>query len=224
MEFLLSLVALVLVIVVITGALRRPGKDNMKRISDGYFYFMAFVALMVMYWGAADLIRVILEKWWIGGVSQVTSNYYYNSTSPRFSGSSYAYEQWLRGVSLRVSALLVAVPIWYFHWHKATSRPKEEIDVTGKRAYTFAIVLVMGLSSIGMMIGALYLGMNAMLGISLSDNEIRSLTYLLPYSVGALALWTSHWKVWHRSREEELAAVKMQQEAVSAPVSAEVKS
>ena len=196
--------AIIVIVAVVISALRRPvNKDNMRKFGDGYFYFMAFVALFVIYWGAADLIRIILEKAWLGGITPGYDSYNYYSNTP-----NYAYEQWLRGISLRVSAVLVAFPIWFFHWHKATSRPKEEVDVSGKRAYTFAVVLVMGLSSIGMLIGAMYLGINSLLGITLSSGEIQALAYLLPYSVGALGLWYFHWKIWHAGRQEELAEAK----------------
>lgn len=201
---LIGLAVPILAIVGLVSLLGRHGSETKKRITDSYFYFMAFVAILVLYWGVADLFRVILEKWWVGGVSSSTSYYRYQATN-------YAQEQWLRGLSLRVSAILVSLPIWFFHWHKAISKAKEEIDEVGKKSYAFAIVLIMGLSSIGMLIGALYLGVNALLGITLSGDEKQSLAFLLPYSIGALALWLSHWKIWHEGRAKEMAEVKMEE-------------
>jgi len=184
----------------------RPGSSAKKKIGDGYFYFMAFVSMMVLYWGLSDLVRIILEKVWLGGISP--------STNYRYSGSvTYAQEQWLRGLSLRVSAIMVSLPMWFFHLHKAINKSKEEIDALGKKAYSYAFVLVMGLASIGMLIGALYLGVNALLGISLSTGEKQSLAYLLPYSVGSLSLWWVHWKMWHASRLEEMVAIKTEEQA-----------
>ncbi len=205
MSSLIFFIAFVALIIWGISAMAKSGTTGKRKFGDGYFYFMAFVALMVLYWGVADLFRIILEKWWLGGVSPSTGYNTYGRTA------SYANEQWLRGLSLRVSAILVSVPIWLFHWHKAVSRPKEEIDEAGRRAYNFAIVLVFGLSSIGMLIGALYLGVNALLGITLNSGEKQSLAYLLPYSLGSLALWWSHWKVWHAARTEEMAAAKAEE-------------
>ena len=178
----------------------KPGSAAKRRFSDGYFYFMAFVTLMVLYLALADLARLILEKWWLGGISPNTSTYVYSGYVPSRSLVN-TQEQWLRGLSLRVSAILVSLPIWFFHLHKAIAKSKEEIDESGKRAYSFAFVLVMGLSSIGMLIGAMYLGVNAMLGITLSLGEKQALAYLLPYSIGALTLWWVHWKMWHETRQ-----------------------
>lgn len=200
-----SLIFYLIFIALLIGALvalTRSGTGK-RKFGDGYFYFMAFIALMVLYWGAADLLRIILEKWWLGGITGSSRGYYYGQ-SP-----TYANEQWLRGISLRISAVLVSLPIWFFHWHKAINKAKEEVDEVGKRAYSFAVVLIMGLSSIGMMIGALYLGVNSLLGITLSTSEKQSFAYLLPYSLGALVLWWAHWQIWHASRKLEMAETPM---------------
>lgn len=207
MQFLIGLVAVLAIIGVLISEVVRPGKDKAKKFGDGYFYFMAFVALLVLYWGVADLFRIILEKVWIGGITPRYVDYGYANTS-------YAYETWLRGISLRVSAILVAVPIWLFHWHKATSKAKEEMDIAGHQTYLFAVVIVMGLSSIGMLIGALYFGVNAMLGISLSDDEFETFAYLLPYSLGAVGLWWAHWRIWQAKRKELAAVAVVKEEEV----------
>lgn len=188
----------------LVSIVKKPGEENKKRFKDTYFYFMALVALFVLYWGVADLLRVILDKWWTGGVASNTTRYI----------STYSQEQWLRGLSLRVSAILVSLPIWFFHWHKAVAKAKEEVDEAGLRAYSFIVVLVMGLSSIGMLIGALYLGVNALLGIALNTGEKHTLAMLLPYSLGALVLWWTHWKIWHEGRKKAIANEELKIENV----------
>lgn len=195
--FLIGLVIPVLAIIGLVSLFTKKGTDGKRKFGDGYFYFMAFVALMVLYWGVSDLWRIIFEKWWVGGVSPSTGYYGYGASA------SNSYEQWLRGLSLRISSILVSLPIWFFHWHKATSRPKEEMDEAGKKAYSFVVVLFTSLFSIGMLIGAAYLGINALLGITLSTAEKKSLAFLLPYSIGALTLWLTHWRVWHAGRGKE---------------------
>jgi hypothetical protein len=199
-EFLVFLGLIVFAIVGLVAIFGRQGSTTKRKFSDGYFYFMAFISLMVLYWGLADLVRVILEKWWVGGISATSSYRYVGAVN-------YAQEQWLRGLSLRVSAILVSLPMWFFHLHKAVSKSKEEVDESGKRAYSFAFVLVMGLSTIGMLIGSLYLGMNAILGITLSSGEKQGLAFLLPYSIGSLLLWWIHWRMWHESRMKEMTEV-----------------
>jgi hypothetical protein len=195
---LVILAILVLAVVGLVSLLRKSaGGENKHKFSDAYFYFMSFVSLIVIYGALADLARIILSRWWV------------DSTLMRSST-----DQWLRWLSLRISAVLVALPVWFFHWHKATTKPKEEVDETSKRSYAFAFVIVMGLSGLGMTIGAAYLGVNALLGIALTTVEKQALAFALPYSLGALFLWFTHWKMWHASRAKEMVEVKKSEEEI----------
>lgn len=167
----------------------RP-REGQAHGKDTYFYVVSFVVLMVLTWAVTDLLRIMLEQ--ILGVGD--SVYSYSRTS------SSSQAELLRRVSLRLSTLVVALPIWAFHWYKVSMKKKEEIDVHSRKSYALAMMVITTLWVIGTGTGLVYLGFNAMLGVG--ENANRAIPYLLPYSMAGVILWVSHYQVWRRIKEE----------------------
>jgi hypothetical protein len=88
------------------------------------------------------------------------------------------------------------------------------------KVYTILVAVISALSSIGMMIGALYLSLRFLLGTSMTQTDKQSLSTMLPYGLLSLALWISHLKMWQTAREktenktdEVVASVVVEKEA-----------
>ena len=148
---------------------------------DAYFYIVCFLALMPLFWGVADLGRVILEDKW--------------DTRTYYSYSSRSAEDDLRRVSMRMSAIVVALPLFAFHWHKASSRKKEETDWDSRKTYTMGVLIVSTLLVLVVGIWLVYHGFNAVLGVATQDVKAQ-MAYALPYAATAAGVWLWHIRLW----------------------------
>jgi hypothetical protein len=170
---------------------RNRGEKAENAGKDAYYYVISFILVMVLYWAVADLFRIILEQ--VLGVGAAASRYSYS-----YSSGTGSQENLLRGVSLRLSTILVGFPIWAFHWYKASKKPKEEMDYHSRKSYAFVIMVMTSFGVIGTGIGLVYQTMNAVLGVG--QNISESMAYLLPYALAGAGVWIGHYLVWKEAK------------------------
>jgi len=183
---LLSTVMTLAVIGVILYAIFRPRAKSEQHGKDAYFYIVAFVVLMPLFWGVADMGRLMLQQAW--GLGQ--PSYVYSSV--RSSGS---YEANLRAISLRMSTIVVALPLFVFHLWKPSSRKREDMDWSSRKAYSLAVLLLATLMVLVTGIWLVYQGFNFALGVPGTDAK-EQLAYVLPYATASLAVWGYHMRMW----------------------------
>ena len=163
-----------------------------------YFFIFSFITLGVLFWGVADLIRVILEYNWTG--AEVGRSYI------RYSPDSFT-----RSVALRLASVIVALPIWFFHWYNLSEHfPKSEETADFKITFktfknylylisglTLAIVLVFG-------IWFVYQGLAFFLGAS--NITVGSFAAPVGYTTVALVAFIYHFSVLRGSKLKNLEA------------------
>lgn len=178
-----SVVVLLLGLFLIGGVVYmvfKPRQRHGTEGRDGYFYIVGFIGLLVLCWGIGDLGRILLEGP-LGIVNRYASS-----------------ESELRRVSLRLSALLVALPVWAFHWIKASSKTHELMDWFSRKVYATATLVISSLALLGFGSGLVYQGLNSALGISMNK---EAMSFFLPYSVVAFVVWILHFKIYREVRE-----------------------
>ncbi|KKU99425.1 MAG: hypothetical protein UY33_C0032G0019 [Candidatus Amesbacteria bacterium GW2011_GWA1_48_9] len=111
MEAAISLVIGLAIIGGIVYLVFRPKGQAGDEGRDAYFYIVAFLGLVILFWAAADLGRVILEQQWVTDI-------YWRGRQ----------DETLRKVSLRLATILVTLPVFAFHWFKASMKSGEEMD------------------------------------------------------------------------------------------------
>ncbi|OGD02969.1 hypothetical protein A3D85_01760 [Candidatus Amesbacteria bacterium RIFCSPHIGHO2_02_FULL_47_9] len=189
MDSFFSLVMGLAILGVVLYAVFRPKeKSEGHGGKDAYFYIVMFLALMPLFWGVADLGRLGLE-----GVWDIRSSYTYGQRSA---------EDQARRISLRMSAIVVALPVYVFHWYKAGSRKKEEMDWGSKRSYMVAVLILSLILVLTVGIWLVYQGFNALLG-AVSRDVKQQVAYALPYAVVSAAVWGWHMKGWQELKKQE---------------------
>jgi len=161
-------------------ALFRPREKGEKRGWDLYYYIVIFISIALLFWAISDLGRVWLEQLWNTG----TSYYYQASRSDIF----------LRRISLRLSTLLVALPIFAFHYTKATLKKDEELDYHSRKTYAMMVLILSSLVVLGCGTGLVYQGMNFALGVS--EKPTQALAFFIPYTISGLMVWVMHYRIW----------------------------
>lgn len=188
MESLLMFVIGIAILGGIVYVLIRPHGGESHGGRDIYFYVVAFITLCLIYWAVADLFRVKLEEWWETGSRYTT------------------VDSDLRRLSLRLSTLVVALPVWAFHWFKAVMKPVEEQDKASRRLYTVSVLVLLSLILLGTGTGLVYQGFNSLLGISGTDAR-EALTFMLPYGVVTAGVWGWHMKMYLGMKEKKMEEV-----------------
>jgi hypothetical protein len=176
---------LALIILIIYLLVKKKGNDNVN-LHHAYYYLVSFVTLGILFWAVPDLIRLLLDKY----VFTETTSYSYSSYS------SSAQNIFLKRIAGRLSATIVAFPVWGFHWMKANPpKPDESFNNKYRKSYFLAVVIV---SITFMLIGwpyLLYTLISKVLGVT--DNNINEiLSTSIPYTFSATFLWLTHFKVW----------------------------
>ena len=155
-------------------------------IKRAYFYIFSFIALGILFFGIADLIRVFLDFNW-GGPTFETFGRTLSLTKDSFS----------RNVSFRLATIIVALPIWFFHWsYLANNLTKVEdphdlrITFRTHKSYlylvsgiTLGIIIIFGIYFV-------YQFLNLLLGVS--DIKIKSFAAPVGYALTALATFIYH--------------------------------
>jgi hypothetical protein len=179
MNSLLSGVMMLVIVGVVLYLIFRPKASGAGK--DAYYYIISFMALVLLYWAAADVVRVILERLWNSGT-------YYGGDLSTI----------LQKISLRLSTFVVGFPVWAFHWYKAVMKKEADIDISSRKSYATAILFISTLIILGAGTGLVYQGFNALLGIG-KDAE-KTLAYLIPYTALAVGMWLMHYKMWAHKR------------------------
>lgn len=156
---------------------------GMKR---AYFYIFSFITLGILFFGIADLIRVLLEYG-----SKTSTSYGY--------GYGYSYqESFTRNVSFRLATIIVTLPIWLFHWTHILGNLKKLQDPHDLRltfkAHKSYLYLILGLTLITIIvfgIGFVYQILNFILGAS--TVQLRNFAAPLGYTVTAVAMFVYHY-------------------------------
>src|SRR3989344_1865301 len=180
MEGLITVVIVLAVAGAIVYALFRPREKGEKRGWDLYYYIVIFISIALLFWAISDLGRVWLEQLWNTG----TSYYYQASRSDIF----------LRRISLRLSTLLVALPIFAFHYTKATLKKDEELDYHSRKTYAMMVLILSSLVVLGCGTGLVYQGMNFALGVS--EKPPQALAFFIPYTISGLMVCVMHYRIW----------------------------
>ncbi len=162
-----------------------------------YFFIFSFIALGVLFWGIADLVRVILEYNW-GGVEVVRSY-----------GRYYSQDSFTRSVALRLASIIVALPIWFFHWYNLSENfPKieEAIDlrITFKTFRNY-LYLISGLTLMVVLIFGIWF-VYQILAFLLGASNINVGSFAAPigYTATALAIFIYHFSVLRGARFKEI--------------------
>lgn len=139
----------------------------------GYFYIMSFLALVALYWAFADIGRLVLSKMM--------------DKLPYYLASNYT-----RDFSLRISTIIVALPIFVFHWAGANPKDKEKIDHEGRRTFSMAVMILAGTVTLIGGTRLVYETVNSVLGVVTTS----PLEMILPYVLPAAVLWVWNYKIW----------------------------
>lgn len=165
---------------------RKKGEER-KGPRHAYFYLISFVTMGVMYWAAADMVRIAVTR---------TSSLNYNY--------GYYQEQQAKQVAARLAAIIVALPLWAFHWMKANPRRGEAVDLESKRGYALATVVVTMIIMLITWPFAIYYILTWAMGIS-ETNLGEMIPSLLAYAIPGTGLWWVHFKMWRGLGEGEKA-------------------
>lgn len=183
-------------------------EQNMGQgIKRAYFYIFSFITLGILFFGVADLIRVILDFNLLG--SQ-TENF----------GRSYLHtrDSFTRNVSFRLATIIVALPIWFFHWmHLEDNLPKiqdpYELKITF-RTYKSYLYLVSGISLAVIIIFGIwfvYQLLNLLLGVS--NIKLGSFAAPIGYTITSLAIFAYHFLALKSEKFQQI-----EQKVISHPV------
>jgi ribosomal protein L40E len=167
-------------------------------IRRAYFYIFSFVTFGILFFGIADLIRVILDFNW-GGQAIESFGRTFSITRDSFS----------RNVSFRLATIIVTLPIWFFHWfHLETNLSKiedpYELRITF-RTHKSYLYLVSGITLVVVIIFGIwfvYQFLNLLLGVS--DIRLQSLAAPVGYTLTALVTFVYHFSILRSRRFQEV--------------------
>lgn len=162
----------------------RKSHEGSSGVRHAYYYFVSFLTLAVLYWAVADFIRII----WANN-SSVASQYYYNDS-----------DRYLRSIAGRLSAIIISLPVYAFHWMKATP-PDGEIDVLSRKTYALGIVIC---SIVIMLVSwsfLFYYLITWALGVA-EPGYSQTVPGLVSYSVPATLIWILHFNIWRKLNDK----------------------
>ena len=176
----------------------RKGGNEAGRMHHAYYYLISFISLAILFWAVSDLTRLLLKQFiFIDKGSSLVFN-------PL---STTAYNTFLKGISAKIAAIIVAFPVWGFHWMKANPPRPEEVDVKSRRTYSISIVVI---TMIIMLIGwpfLIYTVISKVLGVE-DRNVSDILSTFIPYTISATALWLMHFIMWRKISSSEAKETK----------------
>lgn len=184
---LIGVIVLVLLIAgtfLILRALFSRGTTSQKldSVKRGYYYLISFITLSVLFFAVSDLLSLILFTFFSTG------------SSPQ-----YSYDTFARGIALRTATVIVALPVYFYHWLaalKRTETPDEEIrnyEIREKRGYT---QVVMVLSTLSLLIfGVRFVYILLLFGLGVSGVTLAEFSGAVAYALPAFAIWMYHLKV-----------------------------
>jgi len=163
----------------------------------GYFFLISLISLGVLFFGVADLVRILVEHNWLGGSSSIGYSGYYSQDS------------FIRSVSFRLATVIVAFPVWILHWfHILDQLPKvsdpHEQKLTFRifRAYLY---LISGISAVFVLIFGIWL-LTIVLSFLLGSTggTWRELSAPLGYGLTSVAVFFYHFFMLRDEKFESL--------------------
>lgn len=150
-----------------------------------YFQIASFLLLVVVWWSFADLSRLFFERL-VGfpeaGSSSYGGDYYREGT---FKAHPSDLERFSRQLSVRVSALLVALPLFLYHYLQAGRRGVH-------KTYYAVITFLSGGATVVTLVLFVRMVVEVLVGLRL-DHELMS--QALPYLLASGAIWIYHFRL-----------------------------
>jgi hypothetical protein len=181
--FSLSVPLLIIGMVFYFASRHRKNETGSPR--HAYYYYAIFMALAILYIALSDLIRLLSNTWLI------SDNY----------NSLYMQQSLLRQIAGRLSAILVALPFWAFHWMKANP-PDGKIDKYSKRTYSLFVVIILSMNILVGWSFLFYFLITWALGVMESD-FLENIIVMLSYAIPGTFIWIWHFISWRKLNEEE---------------------
>lgn len=186
---LLGLLPLAVIGFVIYLVIRKKPEGQKTGPRLAYFFLVSFITLGMMYWAIGDMVRLLTDT---------STTVSYRSTS--------AEEQMLRGVAGRLAVIMVALPLWAFHWFKANPKKGLPTDDEAKKAYALAVVICTMLVMLVTWPLAIYYLLTWVMGVA-ETSWVETIPTALTYAVLGLLLWGLHFGMWRRLNKEEVKVV-----------------
>lgn len=163
----------------------RKSHESRGGVRHAYYYFVSFLTLAILYWAFSDLIRLVWTQ-----DSNSYSYTYYNSS-----------ERFLKAIAGRLSAIIISLPVWAFHWMKATPPQGEAVDVVSRKSYALFVVICTIVIMLATWSFLFYYLITWALGVAETDIA-RNLPGLISYSIPATALWLWHFNMWRKLNDK----------------------
>jgi len=164
----------------------------------GYFFLISLISLGVLFFGVADLIRILVAHDWFGGGAVSYSSYSY-----------YSQDSFVRSVSFRLATVIVAFPVWILHWFhiqdqlpKMTDVHEQKLTFRTFRAYLY---IVSGISALLVLIFGIWL-LTIILSFLLgaTGGTWRELGAPLGYGLVAVAVFVYHFFILRDEKIDQL--------------------
>jgi hypothetical protein len=164
---------------------------NVRRL---YYYAVAFTGLVFVWLGAIDVVQVIVD--WVSGQSLIV-------------GQSI----WLEPLATGLSRLVIAAPIWAYHWQigeKAARREDEagraERASAPRRVYLYGVALIGGLVILYYLAQVVYRLLLVLAGDPIADFAGAESAADLARCIIAGAIWVVHFMAIRRDGQISAAA------------------
>ena len=164
----------------------------MQRIRRLYVYLAAFVALGMVVFGLANLLRLLLDT--LTGVGDDGSLFFSGDDSVR------------RQLALFGAVTAVGLPVWLVHWGMAERAARDNDDGGAERASDerrFFLAVLVGLATLVPATIASWRLAAGLLGRLLGQNDPISLSGPIGTAIVAGGLWAYHWRVGRRDEERD---------------------
>jgi hypothetical protein len=158
------------------GGSKNESKYNSAR--RGYYYLVSFITLCAVYFSFNELLSLVLTA--------------LADANP----AGYSYDTFARAVALRTATLLVAIPVFAYHWmiaNKKLSMEDQEVrqyEVNQRRSYVQLVLVIATL--ILLVVGARFLYLGLLLALGVSGTNLASFFYPLAYTLGTSFVWGYH--------------------------------
>ncbi|OGM22163.1 hypothetical protein A2961_00535 [Candidatus Woesebacteria bacterium RIFCSPLOWO2_01_FULL_39_21] len=171
----IGIMSLVFPFLILFGILAFFARDKKRgyTLNDYLFYILSFFSLAILYISLSDLLRILLQ---IAIKDPQRLNGYYSIKSE---------------IPIRLSALIVSIPLYIFSWKQAVKDTSERLNEL-KKTYVTWIILLSVLTLIPSVIFVLggFIG----LGIGVSGANLTDIILSLPSILVATAVLAVHFR------------------------------
>lgn len=158
---------------------RGRGERGENHGKDAYFYVVCFLGLAMLVWGLADCFRLVLSQWWTEG---------YPAAFPL------SYESYIKQIAMRLSVIVVSLPVYAFHWARVMNKSGVERDAGSRRMYLGAVLIIS--LAVVLSVGTWLVYQGFLLVLGAGSTRGSELAFALPYTVTAAIVWTWHFGLW----------------------------